>query len=60
MNENITNISSQEFMRTVDLHFHTNHSDGKNTPEEMLRAYKEKALKKLLSQITMSSRHIKI
>ncbi|MCR4881339.1 MAG: PHP domain-containing protein [bacterium] len=47
MNENITNINPKEFMRTVDLHFHTNHSDGKNTPEEMLNAYKEKGFKKV-------------
>ena len=47
MNENLLNIKDEDFMDTVDLHFHTDHSDGKNTPEEMLEAYKQKGFKKL-------------
>ena len=47
MNENLLNIKDEDFMNTVDLHFHTDHSDGKNTPEEMLEAYKQKGFKKL-------------
>ena len=47
MSENLTNIKPEDFFRTVDLHFHTDHSDGKNTPEEMLQAYKEKGFTKL-------------
>ncbi|MCQ2958504.1 MAG: PHP domain-containing protein [Candidatus Gastranaerophilales bacterium] len=47
MNENLLNIKDEDFMNTVDLHFHTTHSDGKNTPDEMLNAYKGKGFKKL-------------
>ncbi len=45
--ENLKNIKKEDFFRTVDLHFHTNHSDGKNSPEEMLKAFKELGFKKL-------------
>ena len=47
MNENLLNIKDEDYMNTVDLHFHTDHSDGENTPEEMLEAYKQKGFKKL-------------
>jgi len=47
MCENLSNIKDEDFFRTVDLHFHTDHSDGKNTPTEMLQAYKDKGFKKL-------------
>ena len=47
MHENIKNIKEEDFFNTVDLHFHTDHSDGKNTPEEMLQAFKEKGFTKL-------------
>ena len=47
MCENLSNIKEEDFFRTTDLHFHTDFSDGKNTPEEMLKAYKEKGFTKL-------------
>ena len=47
MSENLKNIKKEDFFRTVDLHFHTDHSDGKNTPEEMLNAFKKLGFKKL-------------
>ncbi len=47
MCDNLSNIKDEDFFRTVDLHFHTDCSDGKNKPEEMLNAYKEKGFKKL-------------
>ncbi len=47
MNENLANIKKEDFFNTVDLHIHTDHSDGKNTPEEMLNAFKAKGFKKV-------------
>ena len=31
MCENLKEIKKEDFFRTVDLHIHTDHSDGKNT-----------------------------
>jgi len=47
MSDNLKNIQEKDFMNTVDLHFHTDCSDGKNTAEEMIEAYKEKGFKKI-------------
>lgn len=47
MSENLKNIKSEDFFTTVDLYIHTDHSDGKNTPEEMINAFKEKGFKKI-------------
>ncbi len=47
INENLKNIKKEDFFVSVDLHVHTDHSDGKNTPEEMINAYKEKGFKKI-------------
>ena len=45
--ENLTNIKTEDFFRTVDLHVHTDNSDGKNTPLEMINAYMAKGFKKI-------------
>lgn len=47
MNENLKNIKKEDFFRTVDLHIHTDHSDGKNTPKEMIKAFKDLGFKKI-------------
>lgn len=47
MNENLKNIKKEDFFRTVDLHIHTDHSDGKNTPTEMIKAFKDLGFKKI-------------
>ncbi len=47
MREVLEKIKPEDFFNTVDLHFHTDISDGKNTPEEMLSAFKEKGFKLL-------------
>lgn len=47
INENLLNIKEEDFFRTVDLHIHTDHSDGKNTPAEMIQAFIDKGFKKI-------------
>ncbi|MDD3593215.1 MAG: PHP domain-containing protein [Candidatus Gastranaerophilales bacterium] len=45
MKDFLANIKKEDFFNTVDLHIHTDCSDGENTPQQVADACKEKGFK---------------